>query len=161
MKPSALTPEQTALHETLRAEFERLNQAHFAQRLTQPGIIVSTRKTFGGYYQPSRHRIVVSWQAYLEHGLLETMNTFRHEVAHIVHPNHSKAFWELANRLGCIQRHASKPLKPCTTFKYVYECPNCNCRLLRRRRLRKASCGACDKKYNPQYALRLIASEAP
>ena len=51
----------------------------------------------------------MSWQAYREHGLAETLNTFRHEVAHIVHPNHSAAFWELAHALGVTQRYASAP----------------------------------------------------
>lgn len=159
MKPSVLTAKQNALHEALCAEFARLNQVHFTDRLSLPEIVVSTRKTYGGYYQPAKHRIVVSWQAYVEHGLPETLNTFRHEVAHIVHPNHSRAFWQLAALLGVTRRYASKPLKPCTTSKYIYECPNCKSHLLRRRRLRNASCGVCDKKYNPRYALRLIASE--
>lgn len=149
---------QEELLAELHREFDRLNAAHFDGRLTRPEVVLSSRKTYGGYYQPARHRIVLSWQAYQEHGGEETLNTFRHEVAHIVQPNHARAFWALAERLGCTRRHALAPLVPRKTAlcTYIYECPRCGRRLLRRRRLRKASCGACDKTYNPAFALRLI-----
>ena len=160
MKPSASTSELSALEDLLRAEWDRLNQAHFGGRLTVPEIVVSTRKTYGGYYQPSRHRIVVSWQAYLEHGLEETLNTFRHEVAHVVHPNHSAEFWSLAHALGVTKRYASPPVAR-RGRRYIYACPACERRFERRRRLRAASCAACDARYNPRYALRLVATEAP
>lgn len=151
-------PEQAALGEILYAEFDRLNAAHFDGRLTLPGIVISTRKTFGGYYQPKGHRIVVSWQAYREHGLDETLNTFRHEVAHIVHPNHSAAFWQLAYAIGVTRRYASPPLvvRP---RKYVYACPACHRRFERKRKLRAASCASCDTQYNPRFALRLVSSD--
>lgn len=140
----------------LCAEFHRLNAAHFEGRLILPEIVLSTRKTFGGYYQPSRHRIVLSWQAYSEHGLPETLNTFRHEVAHIVHPNHSLAFWNVALALGAAQRYASPP-RVVRACRYVYACPACGRRIERRRRLRTASCASCDHAYNPKYALQLVA----
>jgi len=140
----------------LHREFDRLNQDHFGGSLARPEIILSSRKSYGGYYQTKCHRIVLSWQAYQEHGWDETLNTFRHEAAHAVHPNHSKAFWALAHLFGCTKRHAAPPLIPRTTHKYVYECPNCKHRLLRHRRIIKASCGLCDKKFNPLFALRLV-----
>lgn len=154
-----MTPEQTALHQTLCAEFDRLNAAHFGGRMTAPEIVVSTRKTYGGYYQPRLHRIVVSWQAFTEHGLGESLNTFRHEVAHIVHPHHRADFWTLARALGATQRYASAPLAR-QAQRFVYVCPACGRRLERRRRLRAASCGACDPRYNPRFALRLAEDEA-
>ncbi len=141
----------------LGAEFARLNSEHFGGRLALPEIVVSRRKTYGGYYQPARHRLVVSLQAFQEHGWAETLNTFRHEVAHLVHPNHSRAFWELALALGAVQRHASAPLALKAPPRYLYACPACGRHLARHRLLRRASsCGACDKKYNPQYKLQLI-----
>lgn len=161
MKLSALTlltPEQAVVWNLLQGEFHRLNAAHFENRLSMPEIVLSTRKTFGGYYQPSRHRIVLSWQAYSEHGLPETLNTFRHEVAHIIHPNHSRDFWRVALTLGATQRYASLPLKT-SLRRYVYACPACGRRIERRRRLRLASCASCDRHFNPRYALQLISSE--
>ena len=151
-----LTPEQAAVWNLLRGEFDRLNAAHFDNRLVMPEIVLSARKTFGGYYQPARHRIVLSWQAYGEHGLPETLNTFRHEVAHIVHPNHSPAFWRVALMLGAAQRYASPPLKV-SSRRYIYACPACGRRIERRRRLRLASCASCDRNYNPRYALHLVS----
>ncbi len=155
MKPN-IFPEQQALHDLLCAEFHRLNAAHFEGCLTFPEIVLSSRKTFGGYYQPSRHRIVLSWQAYTEHGLPETLNTFRHEVAHIVHPNHSPAFWRVALALGATQKYASPP-RVVRARRYVYVCPACGRRIERCRRLRAASCASCDRAYNPKYALQLVA----
>jgi len=157
MKPLVSPSELTALRDILCAEFERLNEAYFGQRLTLPEIVISTRKTYGGYYQPQRHRIVVSWQAYREHGLPEILNTFRHEVAHIVQPNHSAAFWNLAYAIGVTRRYASPPVA--IPRRYLYACPACERRTERRRRLRAASCAICDVRYNPRFALRLIAVE--
>jgi predicted SprT family Zn-dependent metalloprotease len=155
-----LTPEQAAVWQLLVAEFHRLNTEHFENRLTMPEIVLSNRKTFGGYYQTSRHRIVLSWQAYREHGLPETLNTFRHEVAHILHPNHSVAFWKVALALGATQRYASAPLQP-PRRRYIYACPACGKRIERRRRLKASSCASCDRKYNPRYALHLVECISP
>lgn len=159
ISPNASLASETVLG-LLHDEFHRLNALHFSGKLTLPEIVLSRRKTYGGYYQPKRHRIVLSLQAYHEHGWLETLNTFRHEVAHIVHPNHSHAFWELAHTLGATQRYASAPLQPPPTRrkKYIYVCDACGSHLTRFRRLRNASCGSCDKRYNPRFALRLLSS---
>ena len=155
-----MTPEKTALWSLLREEFDRLNTAYFDGKLLTPEIVLSSRKTFGGYYQPARHRIVLSWQAFSEHGLPETLNTFRHEVAHIVHPNHSTAFWRVALALGATQRYARPPLKTCSP-RYVYACCVCGRHVERRRRLRAASCASCDRVYNPRYALHLVSDVIP
>jgi len=159
LKPPVLTPEQAELLALLHQEFARLNSAHFAGRLKTPEIVISTRKTYGGYYQPRRHKIVVSWQAFCEHGLPETLNTFRHEVAHIVHPNHSAAFWAVAQALGANQRYASAPLRV-PRRRYVYACPACGRRIERRRRMRPSSCASCDRTYNPRFLLVLVSETA-
>lgn len=146
-----------ALHRALENEFARLNAAHFAGRLALPEIVLSRRKTYGGYYQPARHRIVLSWQAYGEHGWDEILNTFRHEVAHIVHQNHARPFWLLAQQMGVTRRHAAAPLVP-PPRPFVYACPACGRQWRRGRRLRHpSSCGSCDTRYNPCFVLHPVA----
>jgi hypothetical protein len=103
--------------------------------------------------------IVLSWPAYLAFGWEETLNTFRHEVAHIVHADHSRAFWQLAVRLGSTQKYARIPEDRSHAYcRYVYECPVCKVRVFRRRRIRSASCARCDRTYNPKFQLKLVSS---
>jgi predicted SprT family Zn-dependent metalloprotease len=151
--------ERNAVLARLWAEFRSLNERFFGGDLPLAEIRLSLRKQYGGYYAPARSRIVLSWQAYREHGWEETLHTFRHEVAHIAHPDHSPAFWALAERLGCTRRHALPPLAPgpAAYRRYLYECPVCRARVSRRKRLtRPSSCGRCDKRYNPAFTLRRI-----
>ena len=148
-------PEELACF--LAVEFRRLNETYFAGILVTPVIDVSVRKTYGGYYQPVSHRIVVSWQAYREHGLQESLNTFRHEVAHIRHLNHSQAFWSLAKQLGAAKKYAASPvasrLRP---QRYTYQCPACGIQIHRSKRIRRSSCAKCDGKFNPEFQFILV-----
>ena len=151
--------DRETVHLALLAEFDRLNRTHFDGALTLAELVVSTRKQYGGYCQPARRRIVVSWRAFQEHGWEETLTTFRHEVAHLVHPNHSPEFWDLAHRLGCPRdrRHALPPKDhPAGWYRYVYRCVACGHQVYRRKRLAKASCARCDRRYNPDFALTLV-----
>lgn len=147
------------MHRLLR-EFHLLNHVHFDGALVLEELVLSNRKQYGGYCQPARRRIVLSWRAYLDHGWDELLLTFRHEVAHLVHPNHSRDFWELARRLGCPpeRRHALAPKsRPAGWFRYVYECPTCAAQVHRRKRIQRASCGRCDRRWNPDHQLRLVS----
>ncbi len=150
--------ERAAALARLWDEFARLNHAHFGGALTLGEIVLSSRKQYGGYYRKDKNRIVISWRAYQEHGWEEIVHTLRHEVAHLVHFDHSQAFWELAAGLGCTRRHALPPLaRPATYTRYVYECPACHGRVFRRRRItRRASCGRCAKGFDPAFLLRPV-----
>ncbi len=151
--------ERAAVTAQLWQEFERLNAEFFAGKLTLREIRVSTRKQYGGYYQKSNSLIVLSWLSYQTHGWDETLNTFRHEVAHIVHQDHSRAFWDLAYRLGCTRRYALPPTEPNPAYaQFVYECPNCKTQIRRRKKIALSSCGACDRKFNPAFRWRLVSS---
>ena len=138
-------------------EFHRLNAAHFDDRLTLREIRLSTRKQYGGYYRKADNLIVLSWQAYCDYGWEETLNTFRHEVAHILHQDHSRAFWQLTAQIGCTHKYALPPKERAHAYcRYVYACPVCGTKVFRRKRLQRASCGHCDSRYNPAYKLQLI-----
>ncbi|MFM7323256.1 MAG: YgjP-like metallopeptidase domain-containing protein [Armatimonadota bacterium] len=157
--PGALEKE-AVLHRLLE-EFHRLNHLHLDGALVLEELVLSNRKQYGGYCQPARRRIVLSWPAYRDHGWDEILLTFRHEVAHLVHPNHSPAFWELAARFGCPpeRRHALPPKsRPAGWYRYIYECPTCAGQVYRRKRIQRASCGRCDRRWNPMHQLRLVAS---
>ena len=162
-KASEAREQAAAIAETLirlRDEFNRLNAEHFGDKLTLPSIEFSQRKSFGGYYQKHEHRIVLSWQAYQEYGWDETVNTFRHEIAHIVHLHHRREFWELAHRLGVTRKYARHPLYPKARKRLVYECPGCHRQIYRQRKLTNSSCARCDKRYNPDYRFYLVREEA-
>ena len=149
------------LMDQLNAECDRLNASYFGGKCARPTIEFSKRKTFGGYYQKRNHRIVLSWQAYVEHGWDEVLNTFRHELAHIPYQNHGAQFWKLATLLGVTKKFAANPLTPRRTslHLYVYACPACGGQIRRRKRLRNASCSRCDRNYNPRFKLRLVNTE--
>lgn len=151
--------ERAAVLARLWDEFEGLNREHFGGALCPSEIVLSSRKQYGGYYRKDKNRIVVSWRAYQEHGWDEIVHTLRHEVAHLVHFDHSQAFWELAARLGCTRRHALPSLTRSATYtRYVYECPVCQGRVFRRRRItRRASCGRCATGFDPAFLLRLVS----
>jgi predicted SprT family Zn-dependent metalloprotease len=140
-------------------EFNRINTEHFHGKLCPPQIEFSKRKTYGGYYQKRLHRIVLSWQAYREHGWTETLNTLTHEIAHIVYQDHSPNFWALAVKLGVVKKYAANPLqkRPRRQTIYTYSCPACGKRYPRRRKMqRAASCASCCSTYNPKYKLVLV-----
>ena len=140
-------------------EFRRLNAEYFNNGLMLREIRLSTRKQYGGYYRKLDGLIVLSWQAYCDYGWEETLNTFRHEVAHIVYQDHSRQFWNLAIQLGCNRRYASPPLNREHAYcRYVYACPACGAKVFRRKRLQRASCAHCDSRYNPAYSLSLISA---
>ncbi|GAB4459778.1 MAG: hypothetical protein OHK0029_22840 [Armatimonadaceae bacterium] len=156
-KSRAGAAERATVLARLWEEFHRLNSTYFDASLTLREIRLSTRKQYGGYYRKTDNLIVLSWQAYQEHGWEETLETFRHEVAHIVHPNHSRAFWELAFRIGCTRRYALPPKTPRPhSYRYVYECPVCRTPYYRKKRLVRSSCGRCDRKFNPAFQLVLV-----
>lgn len=163
--------ERKAVLHRLWEEFGRLNREFFEGSLVLHEIRLSTRKQYGGYFRFTRrpesaggnhHLIVLSWLAYQQHGWEETLETFRHEVAHIVHRNHSRDFWDLAYRLGCTRRYARQPeVRKAGYYRFIYACPVCQERIYRRKALLRASCSRCDRRFNPDFLLQLVSDSAP
>ncbi|MDX1932921.1 MAG: hypothetical protein SFU56_09980 [Capsulimonadales bacterium] len=159
LSPTELKAAQAEALARLWEEFHRLNATFFEGKLTLREIRFSTRKQYGGYYRPTESLIVLSWPSFVAFGWEETMNTFRHEVAHLVHWNHTREFWTLAEKLGSHRKYARIPENREHAYcRYVYECPACKTKVFRRRRLVRSSCARCDRQFNPAFLLRLIES---
>ncbi len=135
--------------------FDRYNWMFFDGKLPKPEIEYSARMRTAGSYIPSQ-RIIRIGRKYHEVFPEEIGDTLKHEMIHIRHLNHDRAFKAEAARIGASIQARSHPLltKP---PRYVYICWNCGREYPRQRRLRMASCGYCSSgsQFDPRYKLRL------
>jgi predicted SprT family Zn-dependent metalloprotease len=148
--PAAL-PEEAELHRW----FDEFNWTYFNGKLPQVGITYSTRMTSAGSYTPCQKLIRIS-RRYHELFPEELQDTLKHEMIHILYPNHNAAFKREAARLGASLRAKSHPSlrRP---PRYLYVCPGCGHEYPRQKRLRMASCGRCSKgSFDSRFKLRPI-----
>jgi predicted SprT family Zn-dependent metalloprotease len=145
---------------TLYSLFDRFNYEYFGGRLPMVTISYSERMLIAGSYTSSTEEIKIG-RKYHTIFPEELEDTLKHEMIHIVYPNHSPEFKRLARKLGVSLKAREHPdLR--AAWKYLYICPHCGKEYPRRKRLRLASCGVCTPgvKYDPRYKLILSKSAA-
>lgn len=135
--------------------FDEFNWLYFGGKLPKVGIAYSGRMTSAGSYTPSQ-KLIRLGRRYHEIYPEELQDTLKHEMIHILHPNHNAAFKREAERLGASLRAKSHPSlrRP---PRYLYICPGCGHEYPRQKRLRMASCGRCSKgKFDSRFKLRAV-----
>jgi len=144
-------PEEAELYQL----FDHYNWLYFDGKLPRVKIEYSTRMKAAGSYSP-RRKIIRIGRQYHEIFPDELPDTLKHEMIHILHFRHDRAFREMASRIGASVRARSHPAlrKP---PKFVYECPECGTEYPRQKRLVMASCGRCSsgRRFDARYKLRL------
>lgn len=140
--------------------FDRYNQLFFKGKLPRVTIQYSTRMMNAGSYVPSQ-KIIRIGRKYHELFPGDVDDTLRHEMIHILNPNHDAAFKREAKRIGASLKGQSHPdlVRP---PKYVYSCPKCGLEYARHRQLRMASCGKCSPQghFDKRFKLSLKSSRA-
>ena len=135
--------------------FDEYNWLYFGGKLPGVRIEYSSRMSSAGSYTPSQKLIRIG-RKYHELFPEDLADTLKHEMIHLIHLKHDKAFRAEASRLRTSVKARSHPSlhKP---PKYVYVCPNCGREYPRQKRLRMSSCGSCSpRRYDERYKLRLL-----
>ena len=136
------------------AIFEMFNEAYFSCHIPMPHIRLSTRMT-----RCAGKVFLHSWEMLLSipyHDRYgwdnELWDTVGHETVHLWlwkighNPNHTPEFKRIAAHVGVDV--SAKPM-PQAPARYLYGCPKCNKRTLKRRRYtRDTACGRCCRQYN-------------
>lgn len=150
---SASRTELPAVDELYRL-FDRFNWLYFGGKLPSVKIEYSGRMGAAGSYSPGRKLIKIG-RKYHQLFPQDLEDTLKHEMIHIIYPNHDRNFKAEATRIGASLRareHPSLRRPP----KYVYECPGCGMDYPRQKRIVMASCGRCSRggKFDPRFKLR-------
>jgi predicted SprT family Zn-dependent metalloprotease len=141
----------------LKHMFMRINFRYFSGKLPEVKIEWSNRLRMAGKYIIS-DRIIRLGRRYHEYFPEEVENTLKHEMIHILYPDHGRLFKSEAIRIGA-SRYAREYPGARGNFKYIYVCPGCGEKFYRRKRYRLASCGRCSRNgYDQRYKLKLIWS---
>jgi predicted SprT family Zn-dependent metalloprotease len=135
--------------------FDEYNWFYFNGKLPQVRIEYSTRMSSAGSYTPGQKLIRIG-RKYHELFPDEVADTLKHEMIHLIHLNHDKAFRAEAKRLGTsikARSHPSLHRPP----RFIYVCPNCGKEYPRQKRLWMSSCAVCcPSRFDPRYKLRLL-----
>jgi predicted SprT family Zn-dependent metalloprotease len=140
--------------------FDRFNLLHFDGKLPRVTIEYSNRMTSAGSYTP-KHKVIKISRKYHHIFPEDIEDTLKHEMIHIIHFKHNKAFKDLAKKIGASVRAKSHPSlrRP---PRYIYTCPQCKMEYPRQKRLVMASCGKCStgKRFDKRFKLQLVQSKA-
>jgi predicted SprT family Zn-dependent metalloprotease len=142
----------------LNTLFHEFNRQYFDSSLPTPGISYSDRMLIAGSFAPDKNEIRIG-RKYHEIFPDEIEDTLKHEMIHIIYPNHDQNFKALAARIGASLKAKSHPAL-CGNCKYLYICPHCGKEYPRRKRLRMAYCGICATggQFHANYKLKLLKS---
>jgi predicted SprT family Zn-dependent metalloprotease len=134
--------------------FDEYNWFYFHGKLPAVRIEYSNRMTSAGSYTPSLKLIRIG-RKYHEIFPEEVADTLKHEMIHLIHLNHNKAFRLEAERLGTsvkAKAHPDLQRKP----RFIYSCPQCGHEYPRQKKLRSASCGTCSPgAYDSRFKLKM------
>lgn len=144
----------------LARRFDVFNWMYFKGKLPRVRIEYSNRMTSAGSYTPSG-KIIKIGRKYHEIFPEDVNDTLKHEMIHILHFHHDKAFKLEAERIGASLRARTHPALQ-RQPRYIYYCVKCGTKYPRQKRLRMASCGQCSKggRYDDRYKLRLLKTAA-
>jgi SprT-like protein len=149
----AILPDQ----ETLQGMYHILNNRYFKGKLPRVRIEWSTRMRAAGKYYVG-YKLIRLGRKYHEYYPEEVEDTLKHEMIHILYPDHGKKFKQMASLLGT-SFHAKDYPGGRSPHKYIYVCPVCGQKYFRHRRMSVSSCGRCSNgKYDPRFKLRLFWS---
>jgi len=159
VSPKESEPVILPSEEDLVDMFDRINVEMFGGRLPQVKILYSDRMLIAGSYLPTQREIRIG-RKYHTIFPADLEDTLRHEMIHIVYPNHSREFKNLARHWGVSLKAREHP-KLRSACRYIYYCPVCGKEYPRRKRLRMASCGDCTpgKDFDPRFKLKLLKSK--
>ena len=143
--------------EELQKIFDCLNWKYFNGRLPKVRLEWSTRMRAAGKFYMGRSLIRLG-QKYHEYYPQDVEDTLKHEMIHILYPDHGKLFKAEAKRIGT-SIHAKEFPGGRSPHKYIYICPVCGEKYYRHRYIRTASCGKCAPGgYDKRYKLKLFWS---
>jgi predicted SprT family Zn-dependent metalloprotease len=150
---SVMLPGQEELYQ-LYSEF---NQEIFHNRLPEVKLGYSRRMLIAGIYIPSKREIRIG-EKYHKIFPEDLEDTLKHEMIHIIYPNHNREFKNLARRLGVSLKAKEHP--SLRSYRYLYACPCCGKEYPRRKQLRMSSCADCTpgREYDPRFKLKLVKS---
>ena len=139
--------------------FDEFNLKFFQGRLPRAKISYSERMLIAGSFTPAKNEIKIGRKY---HWIFpeEVADTLKHEMIHIINPNHDNRFKEIAARIGASVKARSHPALR-GNYKYLYICPHCGREYPRRKRLRMAYCGICTsgRKFDERFKLKLANSK--
>ncbi len=141
--------------EDLAGLFRDFNCRFFGGELPVAQVEWSTRMKHAGKCIRS-DRIIRLGVSYHTHFPEDVTDTLKHEMIHLVIPNHGSEFKREANRIGTSRyaRHYPGMLRG---MKFLYECPTCGETYPSRKILRLRSCGRCSNgRYNSDHKLRFV-----
>ena len=144
----------------LARRFEVFNWMYFKGKLPKVRIEYSNRMTSAGSYTPSG-KVIKIGRKYHEIFPEDINDTLKHEMIHILHFRHDRAFKREAERIGASLRARAHPALQ-RPPRFVYYCEHCGMRYPRQKRLRMASCGQCSKggRYDERFKLKLMKTAA-